>query len=158
MRKLCLSLLVLLFAASCGEGGQPSSREGGEASSCDDSVQYTYWDNGKLKSELRYADGQLNGECRWYYENGQLFKDGQYANGMMDGSWLVFYPDGSLAARAQYDKGKGKQTGYNEEGCVIFEVTYLDNVKHGTETRYAPDGRVLQVIEYQHGEKVEPQE
>jgi len=136
MKKLSLLLWGLLFFASCNNSVQPSEE--------DDGMQRTYWANGKLKSECRYVDGKLDGLYKTWYENGQVFQDGQYANGMMDGSWLVFYPDGSLAARAQYDKGKGKQTGYNEEGCIIFEASYLDNVKHGTETRYAPDGRVLQ--------------
>lgn len=164
-------ILVLLLAVSCGN--RDVRQSGG-----DDGVQRCYWDNGKLKSELRYADGELNGNCLWYYNNGQLekdcwykygqldsvyttwyesgqlFQDGQYADGMMDGSWLVFYPDGSLAAKAQYDKGSGKQTGYNADGCVVFEAFYLNNEKHGCETRYAPDGRVLQVTEYEHGKKV----
>ena len=55
MRKWLLGLVaMLLFVA------------------CDDGVQKAYWDNGKLKSELRYEDGKLNGECVWYDQNGAL--------------------------------------------------------------------------------------
>ena len=146
MRKLILFLAGLLLFASCGGGTQP-------ASSDEDGMQRSYWDNGRLKSESRYVDGQLDGPFKTWYENGQMFQDGQYAKGMMDGSWLIFYPNGQLAARAQYEKGTGKQTCYSEEGCIIMEVNYVDNQKHGKEIHYATDGTVVQVIEYDHGEK-----
>lgn len=193
---------------------------------CDDGVQRSYWDDGTLKSELRYIDGKLNGECVWYfsngqkvmqadykddlkdghslrwrvngqleedcwykhgeldslyrsysekgklaaeeyyvdgkrngsakkwYDNGQVFQDGQYVDGMMDGLWLVFYPEGQLAAKAQFDMGRGKQTGYSEEGIIMIEVSFLDNVKHGKEIHYAPDGTIVEIVEYEHGKKV----
>ena len=73
---------------------------------------------------------------------------------MMDGSWLVFYPEGQLAVKAQYEKGKGKQVGFDQSGYKCMEATYLDNQKHGKEIRYNPDGVVVKVIEYEHGEVV----
>ena len=116
-----------------------------------DSVYRTYSNKGNLISEVYYADGKLNGKFMKWYENGQVFQDGQYVDGMMDGNWYIFYPEGTLASMAHYDKGRGKQTGYDEMGCKIMEVTYLDNKKHGKEIRYAPNGAILQVIEYEHG-------
>ena len=194
--------------------------------SCDQGVQRDYYENGKLKSELHYVDGKLNGECVWYfsngqkvmqanykddlkeghslrwyvngtleedcwykhgeldsiyrsysekgklaceeffvqgkrngpvkkwYDNGQVFQDGQYVDDMMDGLWLVFYPEGQLASRTQFDMGRGKQIGYSEEGIMMLEVHFLDNVKHGKEIHYAPNGEVVEVVEYEHGERV----
>lgn len=151
MRKIFLFILGLLFFTSCG--GRVV-----EPSSNDDGTQRTYWENGRLKSESHYTDGKLDGPYKTWYENGQVFQDGLYANGMMDGSWLIFYPDGSLAARAKYEKGKGKQTCYNNEGCIIMEVEYVDNLKHGREIHYATNGSVLQVINYERGKKVEEAE
>ena len=145
MKKIRLALLGLLFLASCGNVEQPPTH--------DDGVQRSYWDNGKLKSEQRYVDGKLDGLYKTWYENGQVFQDGQYAKGMMDGSWLIFYPDGQLASKAVYDKGTGKQTCYDNEGCIIMEVSYVDNLKHGKEIHYATDGTVVQIVEYDHGEK-----
>ena len=145
MKKTVMFLLGLLFLASCGNGVQPSP--------ADDGVQRSYWDNGRLKSECRYVDGKLDGPYKTWYDSGQLFQDGQYAHGLMDGSWFVFYPDGQLASKALYDKGTGKQTCYSEEGCIIMEVSYVDNLKHGKEIHYALDGTVVQIIEYDHGEK-----
>ena len=60
MRKIGFLLLgLLLFAA------------------CDDGVQKSYWENGNLKSELRYVDGKLNGECVWYTSTGRVDEQGQ---------------------------------------------------------------------------------
>ena len=73
---------------------------------------------------------------------------------MMDGLWLIFYPEGQLASKAQYDKGRGKQTGYSEEGYLIYEVSYVDNLKQGKEIHYAPNGDVLEIIDYERGERV----
>lgn len=146
MRTTVFFLLVTLFFASCNNTVQPVAT--------DDGTQRSYWDNGRLKSESHYVDGQLDGPYKTWYANGQVFQDGQYAKGMMDGSWLIFYPEGQLASKAVYVMGKGKQTCYNEEGCIIREVNYVDNLKHGEEIYYAPNGTVLQVVEYEHGEKV----
>ena len=145
MKKLSLLLWGLLIFASCNNSVQPSEE--------DDGMQRTYWANGKLKSECRYVDGKLDGLYKTWYENGQVFQDGQYAKGMMDGSWLIFYPDGQLASKAVYDKGTGKQTCYDNGGCIIMEVSYVDNLKHGKEIHYATDGTVVQIVEYDHGEK-----
>lgn len=151
MRNLFLFILGLSLFASCGSRVV-------EPSSDDDGTQRTYWENGRLKSESHYVDGKLNGSFKTWYENGQVFQDGLYADDMMDGSWLIFYPDGSLAARAQYEKGSGKQTCYNNEGCIIMEVEYVDNLKHGREIHYAANGSVLQVVNYERGKKVEEHE
>lgn len=141
-----LFLAGLLLFASCGGRTQPAPRD-------DDGTRREYWNNGKLKMEAHYANGKLDGAYKTWYDNGQMFQDGQYAEGMMDGSWLVFYPNGQLASRALYDKGTGKQTCYNEEGSIIMEVNYVDNVKHGKEIHYAWDGTVVEEVEYKHGEK-----
>ena len=185
MKKWMLGLVVvLLFVA------------------CDDGVQKAYWENGKLKSELRYEDGKLNGECVWYdqngalsakgsykddvldgvytrwhpngkvaseeryvngkldgeikkwYDNGQLFQEGQYADGMMDGQWFIFYPSGALAGKADYKMGTGKQTCYEESGYKCLEVPYVNNLKHGREVYYNPDGMVTKLVDYEQGKVV----
>lgn len=169
MNKLCRILIVavLLAFSSCHNTVQ-------EASDC----EKTFWENGNLKSELRYDNGKLNGECVWYYsngkkmnqatyrdgeidgeskkwfENGQLFQEGSYVDGMMDGLWFVYYPSGALAAKAEYKMGTGKQTCYEESGYKCLEVHYRNNLKYGREIYYNPDGRVTRIVEYEDGKVV----
>ena len=52
-------------------------------------VQKFYWENGKLKSELHYVDGKLNGECVWYDLNGQRQTQASYVNDTLDGNICV---------------------------------------------------------------------
>lgn len=119
-----------------------------------DSVSKVYSLHGTLVCQSYYRDGKLDGAFKRWYENGQLFQDGQYAEDMMDGSWWIFYPDGALAATASFDKGAGVQTSYEQSGYKCLVTNYLDNVKHGKETYYNPDGRVTRVAYYEYGEWV----
>ena len=119
-----------------------------------DSVYRSYSAKGNLALETYYVDGKLNGKYMKWYDNGQVYQDGQYVDGMMDGAWYVFYPEGTLAATAVYDRGKGKQTGYDETGFKCMEVSYLDNQKHGKEIHYASNGRIVKVLDYEHGKLV----
>lgn len=119
-----------------------------------DSVCRTYFLIGGLASEGYYVDGMLNGSFKRWFDNGHLFQEGQYVDDMMDGSWLIFYSDGSLAATASFDRGTGVQTSYEHSGYKCLVTNYVDNVKHGRETYYNPDGKVTRVALYEYGEWV----
>lgn len=119
-----------------------------------DSVYRSYSKKGKLASEEFYVDGKLNGASRKWYDNGQVFQEGQFVDGMMDGSWFIFYPSGALAGKAEYKMGTGKQICYEESGYKCLEVPYVNNLKHGKEIYYNPDGRVTKIVEYERGEVV----
>lgn len=119
-----------------------------------DSVSYGYSLNGIKILESHYVDGEQQGDYHRWYENGQTYLEGQYTDGMMDGSWMVFYSDGKLAATAQFDKGTGVQTGYEHSGYKCKVTHYADNVKHGKEIFYNPDGTVTRVAVYEYGEWV----
>ena len=119
-----------------------------------DSVYRSYSLKGILASEEHYSNGKLDGEFKKWYDNGQVFQDGQYADDMMDGSWLIFYSDGVLAAQAQFDKGSGTQTCYEQSGYKCMVTNYKDNLKHGREYHYNPDGTLTHVLIYEYGEVV----
>ena len=165
--NIILVLLAFLAFSSCNNAPKkPSDSE------------TTYWENGNVKSELHYENGKLDGECVWFYangkkqsqatyrngeidgeikkwfENGQLFQEGSYVEGMMDGAWFIYYPSGALAAKADYKMGTGKQTCYEESGYKCLEVPYRNNLKHGKEIYYNPDGRVTKIVEYEDGKVI----
>ena len=119
-----------------------------------DSVYHSYTLNGILASEEHYKNGLLDGDFKKWYENGQVFQDGQYADDMMDGSWLIFYPEGELAAKADFDHGTGMQTSYDQTGYRCLVTNYKDNLKHGREYYYNPDGTLTRVVIYEEGEMI----
>ena len=116
-----------------------------------DSICRSYSVKGILASEDYYVEGELNGESKKWYDNGQVFQEGQYKDGMMDGSWFIFYPEGQLAAKAEYKMGTGKQICYAESGYKCLEVPYVNNLKHGREIYYNPDGRITKIVDYEEG-------
>lgn len=120
-----------------------------------DSVWRSYSTNGMLVSETHYSKGKLSGEIKKWYENGQLFMEGQYAEGMMNGSWMIFYDNGNLSSTANYVMGKGTQTGYDETGFKCLTVSYDNNLKHGKEVRFGPDGKKTATLFYYHGQQVD---
>ena len=73
----CISVVLNLFLTaflfiSCGN-------------SEDGNVVKSYYDDGTLKSELRYKDGKLNGESVWYYSNGKPQMKINYTNDTLNG-------------------------------------------------------------------------
>lgn len=123
-----------------------------------DSVSRAYSLKGLLIEEGWYVDGKLNGEYHRWYENGQVFQEGGFVDDMMDGSWLIFYADGNLAAKADFDRGTGVQTSYEQSGYKCLVTNYVDNVKHGREVYYNPDGRITRIALYEYGEWVGDEE
>ena len=119
-----------------------------------DSVFKVFSLKGILVEEGYYVDGKLNGEYHRWYENGQVFQEGSYVDDMMDGLWMIFYADGNLAATGDFHFGAGVQTSYEHSGYKCLVTNYLDNVKHGKETYYNPDGRVTRIAVYEYGDWV----
>ncbi|MBQ4206079.1 MAG: hypothetical protein II662_05425, partial [Bacteroidales bacterium] len=56
----------------------------------------SYWPDGKVKSELRYADDKLNGLCKWYYSNGNPSMEAVYENNVLNGPSTRWYENGNL--------------------------------------------------------------
>jgi len=46
-------------------------------------VKKEYWDNGKLKSETHYKNGNLNGEKTEWHEDGEVKSVNYYHNGKL---------------------------------------------------------------------------
>lgn len=68
-------------------------------------IHREYFNDGKLKSEVGYKDGQFNGLCRFYFQNGNLRKQFHYENGVVDGKAYEFYENGEYKFEANYKNG-----------------------------------------------------
>ena len=79
-----LSFLVIIFVLVSCSGNK------------DKDVVRSYWGNGKLKSELRYKDGKLNGDCFWYFANGKPDMKVHYNMNTMEGEVLRWYENGNI--------------------------------------------------------------
>ena len=72
MNKILCFLMVLLVATSCKNDSEKD-------------VVKSYYENGNLKSELRYKEGRLNGKCVWLLiRGGDRMKKSNYGNASDD--------------------------------------------------------------------------
>ena len=85
--KIIYILLIINVLFSCKEKDAPV---------------VSYWDDGVLKSELRYKDGKLDGVCKWYYRNGNPEMEATYSMNMLNGEATRWYENGNLEEKSYY--------------------------------------------------------
>lgn len=108
-------------------------------------ITYTYFENGKLKSETPYVEGNINGIYYEYsdVEDSLIILLKEFKNGIVkketvinrrntkgkQGLWITFYP---------YRK-------------IESEVIYVDDVINGYIKKYNVEGKLLLVEQYENG-------
>ena len=126
-------------------------------SSCSDSkdknVVRTYWENGNLKSELRYKDDKLNGECFWYYYNGKPEMKTTYLMDELNGETVRWYENGNIQSRYYVvnDQYEGVFESYNVYGALVKREHYKKGVLHGSLTQWYDSGKVFLEGGYNEG-------
>ena len=118
--KSILILLSLFLIFSCGEK---------------DGKWTEYYENGRIKSERIFKDGEVvDGKYISYYDNGQIWDERNYKDGKLDGKFTIYYENGILQrinlnqieGEGNFKDGEkdGKWTYYNEDGSLIGEGIY----------------------------------
>lgn len=119
-----------------------------------DSVMLHYNLGGKLILEEYYTNDTLNGPYHRYFDDGTLFIEGAYNKGMMDGSWIFYTPEGKIAGKGEFKMGSGTQKAWYPNGNLQRIIQYKNNLKHGPEEHYRPDGKLVLRRNYDSGELV----
>ena len=81
MNKMLYFMVMLFLVTSCKNDSEKD-------------VVKAYYENGNLKSELRYKDGRLNGKCVWYYPNGKPELSINYVMDTLQGESPRWYENG----------------------------------------------------------------
>lgn len=68
-------------------------------------VKEEYYPSKKIKSQLKYINGSLNGESIYYFENGHIDSSIPYLNGNKHGVIKHFNEKGILTGLSVYDNG-----------------------------------------------------
>lgn len=118
-----------------------------------DNAVVSYWPDGKVKSELRYTDGKLDGLCKWYYNNGNPSMEAVYKMNVMDGPSTRWYENGSLEEKAYYvdNQYDGVVEEYNVFGKMVKLSTYQNGVLNGLFYQWYDNGKVFVEGEYVDG-------
>ena len=134
MSRLCCAALFVLSLVSMV--------------SCNDPVEIKkdYWENGNLKSELRYENGMLNGPSVWYLINGKKQIEVTYRNDTMDGLLRRWHENGNVMEEIWYKDGV-KDSVYREyslKGILVAEGYYVNGELNGEFHRWYENGQVFQ--------------
>jgi hypothetical protein len=116
----------------------------------------SWYSNGNLKKEYNYKDGKLDGSWKEWCENG--FEDNikNYKNDKLDGEQFnyVYGCKGILAEKNSYNDGLKDGVEYRYDlttGALKMEVSYKDDLVHGTVTKYYSNHAVDFTCEYNKG-------
>lgn len=144
-------------------------------------TERTYYQNGKLHTEIHYKDGLEDGVSKAYYENGNLkyegnFKSGTgilysyyqngklksktpYQDGKIDGIESIYYEDGRLKSQLPYKQGKwdGLLTTYYNNNHLKTEIPYTFDLMEGTMKGYDDKGEPVFTIQAQAGKLIHGQ-
>lgn len=101
-----------------------------------------YFENGKTKYEVVYANNLLNGAFKEYNPRGQLIALGQMKSDTAYGTWFTYRDDGSLIAEniRKHDVVDGALTVYFASGKVEKRGTKKMGKTHGWWDEYYENG------------------
>ncbi len=116
-----------------------------------DSISLHYDLNGQLVIREFYINDSLHGPYQRWYETGQIAIEGNYVHGLMDGLWLFYDQDSDIIGKGDFVKGSGIQKIFFPNGKVQRQIRFQNNLKHGDEEFFDEQGKVVQLIRYQHG-------
>jgi antitoxin component YwqK of YwqJK toxin-antitoxin module len=68
-------------------------------------TQKGYYDDGKLRQTVEFANARRNGMTTLYYETGQKHSETPYKDGKEDGIKRIYRKDGELAQETPYSNG-----------------------------------------------------
>jgi TonB family protein len=105
----------------------------------------SYYDNGKLKSEINYANNIREGDAKFYYDNGVIEEERNYVNGKVDGLVKRYNKDGKLKEVFNIEDGKrdGPTSLYDSAGVYLSDL----NFKNGIKVIEAPEEETAEVTQ-----------
>ncbi len=91
----------------------------------------SFYDNGKLKSEINYSNNVREGEAKFYYENGNIKEERNYVNGKVDGLVKKYNKEGKLEEVFNIEDGKreGPKSLYDSAGVYLSDINFENGVK-----------------------------
>ena len=110
--------------------------------------------NEGIKIEYGAVDSMRNKIGIWneYHNTGEFKGKGLYSNDKRIGDWIFYYATGPIEQKGRYDK-KGRTQGdwkwFYENGSILREEIYIDNLRNGLMTEYTEDGKIITKGEFE---------
>jgi len=111
------------------------------------------YDSGKIKFEVEYENGLMNGSFIQYYENGNEKQMSECLNGKLNGHYIDYYENGDVSSEGEYINGKKEDMwDWHSEGSKKrIRCNYSNGVKNGTHLFWGDDG-TKELTEFVDGE------
>lgn len=108
---------------------------------------------GVAAGNIAFKDGKLEGIFVSYYENGKIESEVSYRDGHLDGPFKAYYGDGRIHVDKFYRDGKLENVfkAWDEDGSVFFEIEYKDGKQHGFDKTYYRSGVLQHMENYKEG-------
>ena len=115
-----------------------------------------YFSDGSKRAEVHYTDGRLDGVARQWYQDGTVKSETSYVNGQRHGSYTLRDLEGKLLYEAMYQAGKldGLATWWYNNGQKRWETNYDNGARSGVWTQWTREGRVLGQSDWSEGKMV----
>lgn len=119
--------------------------EGSYVDNKKEGVWKTYYNNGKLKSEITYKNNIANGFARFYYKNGNVSEEGNWVNNKWDGKYKYYYENGQISYDWNFVNGKreGVQKYYHENGQINYEGEWAGGMESGMLKEWNENGQLV---------------
>lgn len=125
-------------------------------------VKKSYHENGKPSVETPYAAGKISGEVKSFTDKGGLLRVARFTAGVRDGEMVDYWPDRQNAVERSvpYRKGQidGMSRAFYADGKPKWEKPFRDNMQHGVEKQFSPDGKLERERHWIDGDTVTPEE
>jgi antitoxin component YwqK of YwqJK toxin-antitoxin module len=116
-----------------------------------------YWPNGKLKTEITYAQGHPQGWYRTYYDTGVTEEEGGWWNSRNTGYFKRWHTNGNAQQMFNFNnsgKREGLQRYFYENGNIELEVFMVNGTESGVQRRFNEDGTLAEERTFENGKVV----
>jgi antitoxin component YwqK of YwqJK toxin-antitoxin module len=113
-----------------------------------------YHENGKTKALMNYRPNSERVFAALFDEEGKLYAKGVFEGTLRDSTWN-FYSGNKLVLTENYILGKktGKSQGFDEQGKVMWDKEFKNNLPDGISIEYYPSGNKKNEISFIEGKK-----
>ena len=119
--------------------------------------KYTeYHDNGKIRTQGQYKEGNPDGSWSHFHFNGRGYEQGIYRNNIKDSLWQQWDDQGKLTKESLYDYGADnpfapvREKEYNAAGLLVSSKE-INADKQAILQEWSPQGNLMRYVRYSNG-------
>jgi len=119
--------------------------------------KYTeYHDNGKIRTQGQYKEGNPDGSWSHFHFNGRVYEQGIYRNNIKDSLWQQWDDHGKLTKESLYDYGADnpfapvREKEYNAAGLLVSSKE-INADKQAILQEWSPQGNLMRYVRYSNG-------